>query len=64
MGDVRKWLFAILQLRDFIWTQVSNARGMDGGKREEELRSWHWSADVFSDKVVPVGRGEVCRRSV
>lgn len=64
VGDVRKWLFATPQLRGFIWTRVSNARGTDGGKREEGLRSWHWCVDVFSDKVIPVGRGEVCRTSV
>lgn len=33
VGGMRKWQYAI---KDVIWTLVLNARGKDGGKREEE----------------------------
>ena len=35
---MRKWPYATPQFKDFIWTLVSNARGKDGGEREEESR--------------------------
>lgn len=36
VGDRRKWPYTTPRFKDFIWTLVSNARGKDGGKREEE----------------------------
>lgn len=59
VGGMRKWPYAI---KDVIWTLVLNARGKDGGKSEEESCGADTGVQrFFFDKVVPVGRGEVCR---
>jgi len=65
VGDLRKLPCTTPPFKDSVWILVSNARDKRWRQqRGSKLWSWHWNADVFFDKVVPVGWGVICRRSV